>query len=60
LVDNVISSYRERFGENLSAADPGVLRLGAIDLPPQPSRYRRPTPTQPPDEEYFADRGYLS
>src|ERR671933_277618 len=60
LVDNVVSSYRERFGENLSAADPGVLRLGAIAPPPQPSRYRCPTPTQPPDEEYFADRGYLS
>jgi DNA-binding protein YbaB len=64
LVDNVVSSYRERFGEDLSpsssAADPGVLRLGAIDPPPQPSRYRRAAPTQPPDEEYFADRGYLS
>jgi DNA-binding protein YbaB len=60
LVDNVVSSYRERFGENLSAADPGVLRLGAIDPPPQTSMYRRPTRTQPPDEEYFADRGYLS
>jgi DNA-binding protein YbaB len=60
LVANVVSSYRERFGENISAADPGVLRLGAIDPPPQTSMYRRPTRTQPPDEEYFADRGYLS
>jgi DNA-binding protein YbaB len=67
LVDNVVSSYRERFGEELSpssgAADPGVLRLGAIDPPPQPSRCRRPAPAQPPDErdeDYFADRGYLS
>lgn len=67
LVDNVVSSYRERFGEDLSqptsAADPGTLGLGAIeeDSPPlQPSRHRRPAPAQQADEEYFADRGYLS
>lgn len=67
LVDNVVSSYRERFGEDLSqptsAADPGMLGLGAIDEdspPVQPSRHRRPAPDQQADEEYFADRGYLS
>jgi DNA-binding protein YbaB len=67
LVDNVVSSYRERFGEDLSqpssAADPGMLGLGAIDEddpPPRPSRYRRPAATRQEDEEYFADRGYLS
>jgi DNA-binding protein YbaB len=67
LVDNVVSSYRERFGEDLSrpssAADPGMLGLGAIeedDPPPRTSRHRRPAPAQQADEEYFADRGYLS
>jgi hypothetical protein len=67
LVDNVVSSYRERFGEDLSqpgsAADPVMLGLGAIDEdnpPPRPSRHRRPEPAQQADEEYFADRGYLS
>ena len=67
LVDNVVSSYRERFGEDLSrpssAADPGMLGLGAIDEddpPPRTSRHRRPAPAQRADEEYFADRGYLS
>jgi DNA-binding protein YbaB len=66
LVDNVVSSYRERFGEDLSrpsAADPGMLGLGAIDEddpPPRASRHRRPAPAQQADEEYFADRGYLS
>ena len=66
LVDNVVSSYRERFGENLSqpssAADSGTLGLGALeddDPPPRPSRHRRPAPAQQDDEEYFADRGYL-
>ena len=67
LVDNVVSSYRERFGKDLSrpssAADPGMLGLGAIDEddpPPRPSRHRRPAPARQDDEEYFADRGYLS
>ncbi|MBV8994332.1 MAG: YbaB/EbfC family nucleoid-associated protein [Pseudonocardiales bacterium] len=67
LVDNVVSSYRERFGEDLSRPsspeDPGMLGLGAIDEedpPPRPSRHRRPAPAQHQDEEYFADRGYLS
>ena len=67
LVDNVVSSYRERFGEDLSrlgsATDPGMLGLGAIDeddTPPRHSRHRRPAPAQQADEEYFADRGYLS
>jgi DNA-binding protein YbaB len=66
LVDNVVSSYRERFGEDLSrpssAADPGMLGLCAIDEddPPPRPRHRRPAPAQQEDEEYFADRGYLS
>jgi DNA-binding protein YbaB len=66
LVDHVVSSYRERFGEDMSrpssAADPGMLGLGAIDEDdqPRPSRHRRPAPSQQADEEYFADRGYLS
>src|SRR5437588_968776 len=67
LVDNVVSSYRERFGEDLSrpssAPDPGTLGLGAIDEddpPPRPSRHRRPAPARQDDEEYFAARGYLS
>ena len=67
LVDNVVSSYRERFGEDFSqpssAADPVMLGLGAIDEdnpPPSPSRHRRPAPAEQADEEYFADRGYLS
>jgi DNA-binding protein YbaB len=66
LVDNVVASYRERFGEDLSrpssAADPGMLGLAAIDEddPPLRPRHRRPAPAQQEDEEYFADRGYLS
>jgi DNA-binding protein YbaB len=64
LVDNVVSSYRERFGEEASppssAPDAGVLQLGAMDPPPRPTSYRRPAAAQHADEEYFADRGYLS
>jgi hypothetical protein len=63
----VVSSYRERFGEDLSrpsiAADPGMLGLGAIDEDdplPRTSRHRCPAPAHRVDEEYFADRGYLS
>jgi DNA-binding protein YbaB len=67
LVDNVVSSYRERFGEDSSRhsaePDPRVLELGVIeDDPPQhyspPSR-RQPRAAPPDDEEYFADRDYL-
>jgi DNA-binding protein YbaB len=68
LVGNVVSSYRERFGEDLSRhsaePDPMVLGLGVIedDNPHQhyspPSR-RQPRATPPDDEEYFADRDYL-
>lgn len=67
LVENVVSGYRERFGENLSrhstGPDAGVLGLGMIedDCPPrhypQPPRRHRAAP--PGDEEYFADRDYL-
>ncbi|HYZ35529.1 MAG TPA: YbaB/EbfC family nucleoid-associated protein [Pseudonocardiaceae bacterium] len=64
LVDNVVSSYRERFGEDLSppssAADPGVLQLGAMDSPLRPGRHHRQVPAGQPDDEYFANRGYLS
>ncbi len=64
LVDNVVSSYRERFGEDLSChssgPDPMVLGLGVIEddnLPPPPRR--QPHAAPPDDEEYFADRDYL-
>ena len=70
LIDDVVSSYRDRFGEDQSrssgTADPGVLGLGAIDddNPPPggvaPGRPGRRTTDQQVDEEYFADRGYLS
>lgn len=64
LLDNVVASYHQRFGAEAtppsSTADPGVLRLGAVDPPPRPTTCRRPAPAQPVDEEYFADRGYLS
>lgn len=69
LIDNVVSSYRDRFGEDQSrssgTADPGVLGLGVIedDNPPPwavaPGRPGRRT-TDQVDEEYFADRDYLS
>ncbi|PZS27462.1 MAG: hypothetical protein DLM61_16615 [Pseudonocardiales bacterium] len=68
LVDAVVSSYRERFGEDLSRhsaePDPMVLGLGVIEdenphqhYPPPPRRQPRAAP--PDDEEYFADRDYL-
>lgn len=64
LVDNVVSGYRERFGEASSQRpDPMVLGLGVIDDdgPPQhsqpPRRQHRVAPRD--DEEYFADRDYL-
>jgi DNA-binding protein YbaB len=73
LVENVVSGYRERFGEDLrrhsTGPDTGVLGLGVIedDNPPRnhpephypepPRRHRRAAP--PGDEEYFADRDYL-
>jgi DNA-binding protein YbaB len=71
LVDNVVSSYRNRFGQDISQlnctpADPGVLGLGALedDSPPPrtvaPSRPRPRAADQHADDEYFADRGYLS
>ncbi|MGH3764926.1 MAG: YbaB/EbfC family nucleoid-associated protein [Pseudonocardiaceae bacterium] len=70
LVTGVLSGYRERFGEDLSrhsaGADPEVLGLGVIedDSVPRhrPAPARRPAHAAPPpdDDEYFADRGYLS
>jgi hypothetical protein len=64
LVDNVVSGYRERFGDNPDrrspAPDPMVLGVGVIEddnPPPRPRRQPRATP--PDDEEYFADRDYL-
>jgi DNA-binding protein YbaB len=68
LVGNVVSGYRERFGEDLSRhssePDPTVLGLGVIedDNPPQhypPPPRRQPHAAPPDDEEYFADRDYL-
>jgi DNA-binding protein YbaB len=70
LVADVVSSYRHRFGEELSrssgTADSGMLGLGAIeeDNPPHrtvaPSTPGRLVTDRQVDEEYFADRGYLS
>lgn len=69
LVDDVMASYRDRFGEDLSqssgTSDPGVLGLGAIEddnLLPRTVARRAPrrATDQQVDEEYFADRGYLS
>lgn len=63
LVDTVVSSYQDRFGADLSqssSADPGVLHLGAMDPPPPHSRHHQPVAAQQADDEYFADRGYLS
>ena len=64
LVDNVVSGYRERFGDSPDrrspASDPMVLGVGVIEddnPPPRPRRQPRATP--PDDEEYFADRDYL-
>lgn len=71
LIDSVVSSYRNRFGEDISesngtAADSGVLGLGAIEddnsrcrdiAPGRPDRWAA---DQQADDEYFADRGYLS
>ncbi|MFN2479089.1 MAG: YbaB/EbfC family nucleoid-associated protein [Pseudonocardiaceae bacterium] len=63
-VDNVVSGYRQRFGENpsrhSSGRDPMVLGLGVIedDNPPPPPR-RQPRAVSPDDEVYFADRDYL-
>jgi hypothetical protein len=72
IVENVVSGYRERFGEDLSQhdaePDPMVLGLGVIedDNPPQHypgynsrSPKRQTRAATPDDEEYFADRGYL-
>jgi DNA-binding protein YbaB len=64
LVDNVVSGYRERFGDNPDrrspAPDPMVLGVGVIeDDKPPPRPRRQPRATPPDDEEYFADRDYL-
>ncbi len=68
LVDNVVSGYRERFGEDLSHPIPGsgpeLLGLGVIEEDSPPQHYRQPPRRQPraappDDEEYFADRDYL-
>lgn len=67
LVENVVSGYRERFGEDLSQhstePDPMVLGLGVVedDNPPHYSPPLRPRhrAAPPVDEEYFADRDYL-
>lgn len=68
LVDNVVSSYRERFGEDLSQHSSGpdsmVLGLGVIEDDNPPQRYSPPPRRQsraalPDDEEHFADRDYL-
>jgi DNA-binding protein YbaB len=69
LLEAVVNGYRDRFGEDLSQSsgtpDPGVLGLGAIeDDNPLPRTVAPRAPgratDQRADEEYFADRGYLS
>ncbi|MDQ4011515.1 MAG: YbaB/EbfC family nucleoid-associated protein [Actinomycetota bacterium] len=67
VVENVVSSYRQRFGEDpqdRSEADPGVLELGPLDLhetdddsPQRPTSRYRAAPGAA--EENFGDRNYL-
>ena len=68
VVEHVVSSYRQRFGEvqqDRPRPDPGFLELGLLglgaiedeDSPPQPSR--RPPSVPEGDEENFGDRHYL-
>jgi DNA-binding protein YbaB len=68
VVEHVVSSYRQRFGEvqqDRPRSDSGFLELGLLGLgaiedddpPPQP--IRRPPSAPGSDEENFGDRNYL-